>query len=356
MSTIALELKHTAAAPRKASAVSKPAKIMASVVAMVLAVAIVLLSTLVLGPYLKSQKLYNNFPVAPYVHTTESGDRIHFLNVGHSDCILLESDGHFALVDGAEDSENPRGFESLELQGYEDVVLKYLKDYAASEDGKVYLDWVLGTHAHSDHIGGFDTIISDPDIVVAKAFLKEYTGEEIISTEVDTWDNQEMYDEMYEALVNEGAEIVSNPTGDPFMLGNFTITLYNTVDNRPEGLKRGENDQSFGVLVEKNGMRAFLSGDIDNLSGDERRLAPTIGDVDLLKLGHHGYPFSTSEGWLRTLNPEVCVLTNVPNWKINANIFDCARIANAPALLTGVENGIIAEFTENEIVYYNNIH
>ena len=35
-------------------------------------------------------------------------DRIHFLNTANSDAILLESDGHFALVDSGEGSENPR--------------------------------------------------------------------------------------------------------------------------------------------------------------------------------------------------------------------------------------------------------
>ena len=31
----------------------------------------------------------------------------------------------------------------------------------------------------------------------------------------------------------------------------------------------GENDNSFGVLLEKNGTRIFLAGDMDDLSGDE---------------------------------------------------------------------------------------
>lgn len=356
MSTIA---KKPIALPKKAkTGAKKNTRVLFFAPAVAAIAAVVLLGTLVLGPYLKSQKLYNNFPIAPVTETDRAtADRIHFLNVGHSDCILLESNGQFALIDAGEDEENPRGFEGLELQGYEDVVLKYLKDNAADENGKVTLDWVLGTHAHSDHIGCFDTVIEDEDITVKKAFLKEYTGEGIIDSEVNTWDNQEMYDEMYEALVAEGAEIISNPSAEPFKFGDFTITLYNTVDNKPAGMKRGENDQSFGVLVEKDGKTAFLSGDINNITGDERRLAPTIGDIDVLKLGHHGYPFSTSEVWLKTLNPEVCVLTNVPNWKINANIFDCARIANAPAILTGVENGIILDFTDGgDIEFYNNIH
>ena len=41
--------------------------------------------------------------------TQETGvDRIHFLNTANSDCILIESNGHFALVDSGEGNENPR--------------------------------------------------------------------------------------------------------------------------------------------------------------------------------------------------------------------------------------------------------
>ena len=36
------------------------------------------------------------------------------------------------------------------------------------ENGRVTLDFILGTHAHSDHIGGFDTVINHPDITVKK--------------------------------------------------------------------------------------------------------------------------------------------------------------------------------------------
>ena len=65
-----------------------------------------------------------------------SADRIHFLNTDNSDAILLESDGHFAMVDAGEDSDNPRGLPGLNLPGFEDRVLAYLKAHAADADGK----------------------------------------------------------------------------------------------------------------------------------------------------------------------------------------------------------------------------
>lgn len=41
------------------------------------------------------------------------GNRIHFLPV-LGDAILLESNGQFALIDGGEDSDNPKGLSTLD--------------------------------------------------------------------------------------------------------------------------------------------------------------------------------------------------------------------------------------------------
>lgn len=289
------------------------------------------------------------------VDEINGGDYIHFLNTGSSDAILLESQGHYALIDAGEDSDNPRGFENLEAAGYENQVLDYLKTYAAGEDGKVYLDFVLGTHSHSDHIGGFDTIIRDPDVTIEKAYLKVYDSSTILEKEVEEWDNQEVYNQMLDALTMRGVPVISQMDQTPFSLGNFTITLFNTEDYDTE--KVGENDHSIGLLVEKEGTRVFLSGDIDNISGDEERLAPQIGAVDLLKIGHHSYAYSTSVQWLKTLNPKVCVITNSPDSVYPLTLCNITRITRAPILITGAEDGVVAQIgSGGDIQYFNHTH
>lgn len=121
--------------------------------------------------------------------------------------------------------------------------------------------------------------------------------------------------------------------------------------------KVGENDQSFGVLIEKNGTRVFLSGDMDNITGDEKRLAPEIGKVDLLKVGHHSYHYSSTAGFIRTLSPEYCVITNNESSVQRSTLLRIERIANSTILITGKENGIIAEIGSNgDINFFNSIH
>ncbi len=293
-------------------------------------------------------------PAAP--QTAEEGrDCIHFLPTGSSDAILLESDGHFAMVDAGEDTDNPRNFPGLNLPGFEQEVLAYLKAHAADENGKVHLDFVLGTHSHSDHIGGFDTVISDPDVTVDRAYLKRYDASKIRENEVVEWDNQEVYDQMVQALNARGVPIVSELSDEPFAFGSLTLTLFNTVD--PENKKKvGENDQSVGLLIEKNGTRVFLTGDLDNYNGDESRLAPAIGRVDLLKVGHHSYGGSSSPKFIRTLSPKACVITNNFESMDRNTLARIERICSPAFYVTGKESGVLAVLGDGgEIAYYGQL-
>ncbi len=298
---------------------------------------------------------HKNIALAAFDKKADNKNRIHFLNTSFSDAILLESEGKFALIDCAEDNDNPRGFKELDYIGYEDRVLEYLKENAADENGRVYLDFIVGTHSHSDHIGGFDTIISDESISIGRAYLKKYDESRIVDYEVNKWDNKEVYNQMVNALNDKSIPIISKPDGVPFTLGNFKITLYNTEDN--DKRKVGENDNSLGLLVEKNSTRIFLAGDINNINKDEKRLAPLIGRVNCLKVGHHSYAGSTSSVWLRKLKPEVCIVTNDYKTADKITLRRIRRIAKSDIFLTGEENGIVAVIDDNgKINYYNDIH
>lgn len=287
------------------------------------------------------------------IDLSDGGDRIHFLETGGSDAILLESDGRFALVDSGEDSDNPRGFENLDYTGYETRVVNYLEEVAGGEDGKVYLDFVVGTHAHSDHIGGFDTVILDEDITVGVAYLKEYDASKIKEKETRDWDNQEVYDQMVAACEARGVEIISDVPHEAFLFGNMKITFFNTKPLEIDNI--GENENSLGVLVEVDGQKAFLAGDINNIEGTESAIKDEIGEVDLLKLGHHGYDFSSSVGFLQTLHPEVAIVTNSSLY-VNLGARMTLTSFGCPFYPTVNYNGIVAEFKDGEIKLYDDLH
>ncbi len=319
--------------------------VLSCVCAAILIAGIVLI--IVFAPWISVDKKLRSDPLPEATEEVYAlPDKIHFLKTGSSDAILLESNGHFALIDAGEDTDNPRNFPGLELPGYEDLVLSYLKTRAADASGKVHLDFVLGTHSHSDHIGGFDTIILDPDVTVGRAYLKVYDSSKIKEYEIVNWDNQEVYDQMVNALNNRGVPIISDLSSDPFIFGNFTITLFNTVDP-VSSEKVGENDQSLGILVEKNGTRVFLAGDMDNLGGDEDRLGPEIGKVDLLKVGHHSNEGSSTAGFIKALSPEICVITNRHDYLNRKVLARFERICHPDYYTPDKENGLLAVIGDN---------
>lgn len=328
-------------------------------------ISIILLALLIMAgvfigiTQIKMRLNIKNFAVeAASFSANQEKDKIHFLNAGSSDCIIIESNNLFAMVDSGEDSFYPENKPNLNLTGYEDKVLEYLKRIAGDENGKVVLEFIVGTHSHSDHIGAFDEIVLDEDITVKKAFLKEYRSEYIRDYEINRWDNQEVYDDMVNALNLKNVPIVSDISTEPFTLGNFEIEFFNTEYFTPENEKKiGENSNSLGILVSKGSTKAFLAGDIDNLNNTEAEIAPLIGEVTLLKSGHHGYIGSSTRAFIKTLNPEIVVVTNSLKRVYPNVLWNFTVTANACVFATVENDGVLSVFPdEGGILIYNNIH
>lgn len=325
-----------------------------------------------------------------------NSDKLHVITLeGHTDAILLESNGYFGMIDSGEDTDAPDGldnrypFRSKTTRsgyGFETQVIDYMKTIGVNEDNFVFY---LGTHPHSDHIGSADEIIHEfkPD----RIYMMEYR-DEYISEEECLWDNLYVYDNMIAAAKDVGAVIIQNfdidapvihenletfdlnekpeivpksedgreyyyyspeeindiygvdprdlvinkngsnmkkiavlnsndpdsvlerknisTTGNPnFLLGDMQISIVNYSDDYKTEPKPDANCFSLGVLVNINGYRIFLAGDIGNIDGDENRLVPILGHVDVLKLGHHGSASSNTVNYLDELSPDFIIST-----------------------------------------------
>ena len=107
-----------------------------------------------------------------------------------------------------------------------------------------------------------------------------------------------------------------------FYLGNknkLEIEIMNYDVPRPQP---DANYYSLGVKVTsmQTGTTAFLSGDINNYNGTETELAKKLGHVNLLKLGHHGSYGSNTDGYIRSLNPDMAILTGTYTYVTNTTI------------------------------------
>lgn len=299
-------------------------------------------------------KYVNEIPISGEYFNYENGDdRIHFLNTANSDCIILESNGKFALIDSGEGNENPR--RKTEYKGYRDEVISYIKKVASDEKGFVNFEFILGTHSHYDHAGNFEAIFKDKSISAKKAYFKNFNENVATELEAGDWGNKETYERILKVLESKSIPVASDLPDTEFNFGDFTLRFLNTVTPE-EVYERGENASSVGVIVKKGEKTAFLSADFTKDSGLEEIYANDIGDVDLLKIGHHGYYGSSSKAFLKVLKPEITIVTNYIG-KIYPNVkWNLTMVAKAPTFSTAHRNGIIATFTEkNEIVLTQNI-
>ena len=250
-----------------------------------------------------------------------SVNRIHFINTkgnSGSDAILLESNGHFALIDTGEDFDFPDGTNPLypirkgnTTQNYkvlEDRVLRHLKNVGVNK-----LDFVLGTHVHSDHIGGVDEVLNHYS--VEKLYLKRYSDNRLTDS-TRLWDNLFNYDNALKAAKNKNVKIIQDISekDSHFKLGDMDIQLYNyknEYDNNGN-LKRvyDDNSNSIVAVITVNGQKIYLGGDLDNAEGAEDQLGPQIGKVDLMKWNHHSESTkSNSINFLENLKPSLVVQT-----------------------------------------------
>lgn len=274
---------------------------------------------------------------------------IHFLNTGHSDCIILESNNHFAMIDAGEDTDYPADKPWLELKGYEQEVCDYLLKNCVNNKGEIVLDFILATHCHSDHIGGFDTVVNHPKVKIKRAFLKPYYEENIFIMERKRWDNVEVYQQMKNALESKNVPIIESFDGLSFLFGDMKITFFNGEYKKP-AFKFGENVNSVVTLVEYNGYKALLAGDMNYKNGGEKLIASNVGKIDLLKVGHHGYVGSTSLYWTKSLMPTYSVICNDRKRVYPDVNFKLKSIAKSQVICTVNTNGV--KFLLNDKIDY----
>ena len=226
---------------------------------------------------------------------SKKDNAIYFLNVGAStDSFILYDNGHYGLIDT-----------SLPKNG--DKIVKKLKKLGVKK-----LDFILITHAHRDHTGGYQTIMKS--ISVKKLYVK------VDGTKYPS--HQGTYKKLISTAKNKNTDIcdIKNKKCQKITLGNTKIKLYNTDFLSSKGIflihkGRFENANSVGAVATINGKRIYFAGDIGNYFGhnQESKTAKKVGDIDVYKAAHHGYvTFNNHQDALNKLKAEYTVVTNTP--------------------------------------------
>ena len=331
---------------------------------------------------------YKNITKAYFLSETTNG-------YGNGDCILLENSDssgqvHYGLIDAGREikTKDSNGKDSTKI-------IDFLKAHMKTNQ----LDFIIITHSHGDHNGDAVNIINNFN--VKKIYMKEYDN---IYSCNDGW--QWKYEEIIKAIVNNNVNIIGcnyetliskeiNPStsssfieflnsnsakkilfnkfdenNTKFDFGSSKIEILNWEFFKKDGsvwkygdniqdreLVENENNNSLGILLTQGNKKAFFSGDINNYDkdnnlnklGDEDRLKDKIGDIDLLKLGHHGYSGSNTDEYLNILKPEYAVITNDVSGAYK-NTIDWLEKNNTEYLYTTVdEKALIATITNENV-------
>ena len=212
--------------------------------------------------------------------------KIHFISLNSAtDAILLESNGHYGLVDFGEDWDYPDGTDSryplrsgiTKGVGYEQQVIHYLKSQGVEK-----LDFCVATHSHSDHIGGGDEILDA--FPTDRLYINRYDDSYIVKeNEFHLWDNQYIYDDIIDAANRNNTEIITdldleeNTEYRSFTLGDMSIDLMNLQRRRDKNRQIlpvvDENENCIVTKITAYGRTALLTADIDPTEGDTGRLA-----------------------------------------------------------------------------------
>lgn len=198
---------------------------------------------------------------------------VHFLDVGQGDSTLIKSGEHAMLIDAG---ENEKG---------EDV-----KEYLKSQHVEK-LDYIIGTHPDSDHIGGMDVAIDTFDS--EKIFMPDL--------EKDT----KTYQEVIDSAKEKSEEIVEPEVGETYELGDAEFTIVSPIGDDYSN----SNNYSIGILLEHGENKFLFVGDAEEESEEEMLEHHVDVDADVYKVSHHGSSTGTSEEFLKEISPEYAVIS-----------------------------------------------
>jgi uncharacterized repeat protein (TIGR02543 family) len=253
-----------------------------------------------------------------YAQWKGQSGKIHFISTGNSNAFLIESNGHYGLVDAANplypanssDVTTCMSDATCVSNSADTVshVVTYLKKV-----GVTTLDFIVASHSHSDHIGGMAKIAKE-GFVNSKTqyYYRPYVGaKEDTYTGQNSWHNRDFYNRAINAMRSAGAKLinVTNKVTE-LSLGDFSLTILNaeeaTASEKVNGVCEDENVNSLVVLAKVGSKKTLLAGDMEKL--DEDKVAKKVGVVDILQMGHHGLPTSTSVDFLKVIKPKTAII------------------------------------------------
>lgn len=212
-----------------------------------------------------------------------TGLKITMLDVGQGDAMVMETEtGNAYLIDGGSTSEEAVG---------EYRILPYLQYAGISE-----LDGVFLTHADEDHINGV--------LELLQMIWEEETALSIEKLVLPDWQDMSSFSEVINLAERCGIDTYRIEKGGTVVDGELLLTcLHPGGEDYTDNLNEG----SMVLRLDYHDFSMLFTGDLEGET--ESKIAGNYGDVDILKVAHHGSRNSTSEQFLQEVKPEICLIS-----------------------------------------------
>lgn len=213
------------------------------------------------------------------LRNTELSDRdkmyVSFIDVGQGNCTLLKCGDKAILVDSGE-------------VGAAQTVINYIKNQNIKT-----LDCVLVTHPHSDHMGAMTKLLYEFKI---KDVIMPEIPEEIIPT-------SKTYEKFLVAVSENAENVIAAKPNETFSYGEMKMEIFAPLRDYDD-----LNDMSAVTRISYGDTSVMFTGDA-TATVEKDLLKKSIDySATILNVGHHGSKTSTSESWLKAVDPEYAVI------------------------------------------------
>jgi competence protein ComEC len=241
--------------------------------------------------------------VNPPPPRTEEKLAVHFLDVGQGDAaVIVFPRGSIMVIDaggemsftrqsGPRAQEEPlEGFEQRpggEFRVGEAVVSRLLWSQR-----RTAVNYIIATHAHADHTGGFIDIIKNFPV-----------GQAIIGNAPDAAPE---YERFKDALTSSNTPLRRVAAGERYEIEGVVIdVLWPPASIGP----LSENDSSIVLRLKHGGVSVLLAGDIEQAAEEALVQSGVDLQADILKVPHHGSKTSSSEAFIDRVRPSYGVIS-----------------------------------------------
>ncbi len=212
---------------------------------------------------------------------------ITFLDVGQGDSTFIRTaHGTKILIDGGGREANSKS----EFDIGESVMVPYILDRGTKK-----VDMVIASHGHSDHTEGLEAV------------LRELSVGTVIVPETDG----RGFEKVISICKEKNISVIKCKQGDRIKLDNETIfEVLNPLPYKIDSIAQEDLNESSLVLklVYKN-VKVLFTGD-SGVPSEERMLKQGLDlKADIIKVGHHGSPGSSSIDYIKVVKPEYGVVS-----------------------------------------------